>query len=212
MTSETPKKYKAILADPPWAFRNYSDKHNPSTRKYGGAAQHYNTMTIDDICNLGIKDLADKDSVLFLWVSWPLLFELDESPVNEVIRAWGFEYKTLAFDWVKVRRGLALHFGMGYWTRSNSEACLLCTRGNPKRIDNGVSQVIWDWQDYEPETIISKFRGHSVKPDEQYTRIELLVEGPYLELFCRRPRKGWDSFGNEIENSITIPIKQGGTQ
>jgi len=197
-------KYRAILADPPWGFRNFSDKHNPGTRKYGGAAQHYDTMSIDEICALPIRDMADDDAVLFIWICWPFLFELDESPVNKIIRAWGFQFKTLAFDWVKVRRGLALHFGMGYWTRANSEACLLCTRGKPKRNSPDVSQVIWQWEDYQPETIIAPFRGHSVKPEEQYTRIESLVAGPYLELFARRRRDGWDAFGNQVENSIVL--------
>lgn len=188
-------KYKAILADPPWDFEVWS-KDTGSGRS---PSAHYDTMTLDDICALPISGLADDDCALFLWAVWPRLFD-----AQRVIEAWVFTYKTLAFDWVKVRRGLKLHFGMGYWTRANSEPLLLATRGKPKRKDAGIAQVIFDLEDYQPETIIAPFRGHSVKPDEQYTRIEKLVSGPYLELFSRRRREGWDAFGNQVENSIVL--------
>lgn len=189
-------KYKAILADPPWKFDAWG-------RDIGkrSAEHHYRTMATEDICRLDVSQLADDDCALFVWAIWPKLPQ-----ALEVITAWGFEYKTLAFDWVKFRKAMKLHFGMGYWTRANSECCLLATRGNPKRLDAGVAQVIFEWEEYQPETIIAPYRGHSVKPDEQYTRIESLVAGPYLELFARRRRDNWDAFGNQVEGSIALPV------
>lgn len=188
-------RYPVILADPPWHFANWG-------RDVGkrSAASHYPTMPTEAIAALPIRDLAADDCVLFLWVTWPHLYE-----AKRVIDGWGFTYRTLAFDWIKVRRGLTLHWGMGYWTRSNSEPCLLCTRGNPKRKARDVHQAIWSWEDHAPEALIAKVQTHSQKPDEQYGRIERLVDGPYLELFARRSHDGWDAFGNQVAQSITIP-------
>ena len=111
----------------------------------------------------------------------------------EVIHAWGFEYKTCAFCWNK-GNSLPLFpddfqpkMGLGYWTRANSEVCLLATRGNPKRKHADVRQVIQ-----------AQLREHSRKPDEQYDRIERLVDGPYLEMFARQTRAGWDAIGDEV--------------
>ena len=112
----------------------------------------------------------------------------------ETIKAWGFEYKTDAFVWVKKTSCNLPRINLGYWTRANSEGCLLATRGKPKRLDKGVGQVI-----------VSGIGEHSEKPEEQYTRIERLVEGPYLELFHRPrnglfpPREGWTFLGNEVD-------------
>ena len=110
----------------------------------------------------------------------------------EVIRAWGFEYKTCAFVWVKTTKDESrFATGMGYWTRANAEICLLATRGSPKRINADVHQVI-----SSPRT------EHSRKPEEVATRIERLVPGPYLELFARRPREGWSLWGNEAIDGV----------
>jgi N6-adenosine-specific RNA methylase IME4 len=114
----------------------------------------------------------------------------------EVIKAWGFEYKTCAFSWMKARGTqpdlfrdeMDVQFGLGYWTRANSEVCLLATRGKPKRINADVRQGI-----IEPR------REHSRKPDCVPGRIERLVAGPYLELFARTTRPGWDSWGNQTD-------------
>jgi N6-adenosine-specific RNA methylase IME4 len=114
----------------------------------------------------------------------------------EIIDAWGFKYKSCAFDWMKAnarqvdmfREDADVQMGLGYWTRANSEPCLLATRGSPKRMSKSVRQGI-----IEPR------RQHSRKPDCVYDRIERLVEGPYLELFARTTRKGWDSWGNETD-------------
>lgn len=194
------KKYAVILADPPWHYENFSGDTPESEGR--GRSRHYPRMAIENICKLNVSSLVEQDCTLFLWACWPMMKD-----AFDLISAWGFEYKTLAFDWVKVTKSMRLHFGMGFYTRANSEPCLLATRGSPKRKEKGVAQVIWNWEDYEPDTLISKFRGHSVKPDEQYKRIEALVDGPYLEMFCRRPQPGWDSWGNEIESDIQIPMR-----
>lgn len=138
---------------------------------------------------LPVVELAADDSVLFLWICWPLLAE-----ALELIEAGGFVYKTCAFSWTKVHAGQVEMFqddnpvqiGMGYWTRSNSEVCLLAVRGKPKRVKADVRQAI-----IEPR------RQHSRKPDCVYGRIERLVPGPYLELFARNERRGWTSWGNQ---------------
>jgi N6-adenosine-specific RNA methylase IME4 len=177
--------YGAILIDPPWAFRVWS-KDVGSKRS---ASSHYTTMSREDINALPVGEHAADDCVLFCWACWP---SFDEA--LEAIAAWGFIYKTMGFVWVK-GEGLPLfpediktQVGMGYWTRANTEPCLLATRGKPKRRNADVRQVILD-----------KRREHSRKPDEIYSRIERLVDGPYLEMFARQRWPGWDSWGNEVE-------------
>jgi len=187
--------YGAILADPPWRFRTWnkaeavaSRSSNPGT--FVSAAVHYQTMPIEDICVLPVRDLAADDCALFLWANWPTLLD-----ALSVIEAWGFKYKTAAFVWTKAhaqqlelfREDTDTLMGMGYWTRSNTEPCLLATRGKPKRLNADIRQAI-----IEPR------REHSRKPDCVHSRIERLVAGPYLELFARTQRDGWDAHGNEI--------------
>tara|TARA_Y100000034_G_scaffold80282_1_gene96328 strand:+ start:161 stop:577 length:417 start_codon:yes stop_codon:yes gene_type:complete len=131
---------------------------------------------------------ATESCALFMWVSDPMLKE-----AMILINAWGFTYKTVAFTWVKTRSDELFYdeassgMGMGYWTRSNPEMCLLATRGRPQRIEKGVRQLI-----------IAPRREHSRKPDEVYGLIERLVPGPYLEIFARHMHPGWDSFGQEL--------------
>lgn len=181
--------YGAILADPPWRFRvwNGADKRVASR----GSVTPYSTMEIEEIAALPIAELAAQDCVLFFWTTWPVLQE--SFPILET---WGFEYKTCAFAWIKAHAGQLEMFqddidpyvGLGYWTRANSEPCLLATRGNPKRINADVRQAI-----------IAPRREHSRKPDGIHDRIERLVAGPYLELFARQRRPGWDCWGNEVD-------------
>jgi len=179
------KKYKAILADPPWKFKTRSSKGMGRS-----ADNHYGTMTLKNICEIPVRSVADRDSVLFLWATMPQLED-----ALAVIKAWGFTYKTCAFTWMKQRKNTPPFFteqsdiftGMGYWTRSNSEICLLATRGKPKRQARDVKQAI-----------LAPRREHSRKPDCVYDRIERLVRGPYLEIFSRSERAGWDMVGNEV--------------
>jgi N6-adenosine-specific RNA methylase IME4 len=167
--------YGAILADPPWRFQTWSPKGM-------GRAPDYLTMTPGQICALPVDELAARDCVLCLWMSWPMLQQ-----ALQVIDRWRFTYKTCAFAWIKAN-GTEVAVGTGYWTRANSECCLLATRGKPKRINADVRQAI-----IEPR------REHSRKPDCVYRRIERLVAGPYLELFARQRRPGWDCWGHEVD-------------
>ena len=147
-------------------------------------------MSIEEICTLPIADLAAKDCVLFLWVTFPKLQEC-----FEVIERCGFEYKTVAFTWIKQNEKSSGYFlGLGHYTRANGEICLLATRGKPKRISKSVRQLI-----------ISPIEEHSKKPDETRERIvELLGDIPRIELFARQKVDGWDAWGNEIISDIEL--------
>jgi N6-adenosine-specific RNA methylase IME4 len=142
------------------------------------------------ICALPVADIADRDCALFLWATFPNLRE-----AFEVITAWGFEYKTVAFTWVKRNKKSNSWFtGMGYWTRANAEICLLATKGKPKRIARNIRQII--------DTPIER---HSKKPDAARNRIvELMGDIPRIELFAREKFDGWDVFGNEVDSDIIL--------
>lgn len=178
--------FGAILADPPWGFEVWSGPEKKVASR--GTVAPYQTMEMDDIAALPVADLLAGDAVLFMWVVWPTLPE-----ALKIIDAWGFKYKTCGFCWLKADPyrlwGLEedIRMGLGYWTRSNSEVCLLATKGKPKRRDNSVRQGI-----------IASIQQHSRKPDGIHERIERLVAGPYLELFARQStRPGWTFWGNE---------------
>jgi N6-adenosine-specific RNA methylase IME4 len=224
------KHYKVIYADPPWTFATYSDKG-----KGRSAEAHYDCMSVKEIAALPVSTWAADDAVLLLWATDPLL-----DKALEIIRAWGFAYKTVGFYWAKLNRssGYPSHpsrhlepedkssdqaslglepedrssgyscrrsrrpepeaesqgrlvfdensffTGLGFWTRANPEMCLLATRGKPKRKSSAVKKLV-----------IAPRREHSRKPDEVYGRIESLCDGPYLEMFARRSRPGWDAWG-----------------
>lgn len=172
------KRFAVIYADPPWEFKVYSGKG-----KQRSAERHYDTQSLASIKAMPISSLAAKDCALFLWCVMPEL-----PGALEVIDAWGFDYKTCGFNWVKQNRsGNGIFTGMGYWTRANAELCLFATRGSPKRIAKNVHQIV-----------MSPVRKHSQKPDEVRQRIERLLSGPYLELFGRDSVDGWTVWGNEI--------------
>ena len=171
------RKYKVIYADPPWHFKSFSKKGEERS-----AVQHYDCMDLDSICRLPVSSVADDNSVLLMWVTDPYLHQ-----AFDVMRSWDFTYKTVGFTWVKTNKSEGYFTGMGYWTRSNPEMCLLGTRGKPKRLDKSIKQLV-----------VSQRREHSRKPDEVYDRIEKMLEGPYLEMFARKTRQGWDNFGNEV--------------
>ena len=180
------KKYNIIYADPPWRY----DQKNLS----GAAEKHYETLDINDICSLNIEELADKDSVLFIWATFPQLKE-----AFKVIKAWGFKYKTVAFVWIKQNKsGKGWFFGLGFWTRGNAEICLLATKGKPKRLSKRIHQLI-----------ISPVMEHSRKPAEVREKIvELVGELPRLELFAREKTDGWDVWGNEVKNDVNITFNK----
>ncbi len=138
------------------------------------AENHYPTMSLEDIKNLPINNLADKNCALFMWTTIPLLKDS-----FSVLDSWGFEYKSIAFVWIKLnKKSDTLFWGMGHWTRSNAELCILATKGHPKRKSAKVHQVI-----------MSHIQQHSKKPDEARERIiELIGDLPRIELFAREKK------------------------
>ena len=172
-------KFKLIYVDPPWHFKTYSSKGEGRSAK-----NHYDILSLDKIKTFPVKHLFDDDAILLMWVIDPMLPE-----ALEVIKDWGFKYKTVGFTWVKQNKNNDVYFtGLGYYTRSNPEMCLLATRGKPKRLSKSVRQLI-----------VSKRREHSRKPDEVYDLIEQLCEGPYLEIFARTKRANWSYIGNQLD-------------
>jgi N6-adenosine-specific RNA methylase IME4 len=172
--ARTGERFPVIYADPPWRFYNYSGQ--------GAVDDKYATMSLEDIKALPVGALAADSAGLFLWATWPTLLE-----AIATIEAWGFTYKTAGFVWVKTRGNGSLHVGLGYHTRANSELVLLATRGDPHRLAMDVHQIV-----------MAPVGEHSAKPDEVHRRIERLYAGPYLELFARRERPGWTTWGNEV--------------
>lgn len=178
-------KYKTIHADPPWRFNVRSKKGMGRS-----ADQHYSTMTREEIMALPVAGLAAPSATLLLWVPEPNLLQ-----GLELMAQWGFDYKTFAFTWGKLKRSApaegpwfpdSFHCGMGFWSRSNPEICLLGTRGQPKRKHADVRELI-----------IAPVREHSRKPDQILPAAQRLLHGPYLDLFSRTTRAGWDSFGDQ---------------
>ncbi len=173
------RKYQIIYADPPW---RYAD------RGCNGACEaHYSTMKIEELCALPIGDIADKDCILFMWATYPMLKE-----ALQVMESWGFKYKTIGFQWIKQNRsGKGYHFGLGRWTRGNTEPCLIAVKGRPYKYkrSNSISQII----EY-PLT------QHSEKPSIVRNKIIDLTGDKLsrIELFARQEAKGWDCWGDEV--------------
>lgn len=199
MKSQT-KKYKVILADPPWQY--FNPKNNDPSM--GGIT--YDTMPVEDIMKMPIQELCDKDCALFMWATMPKLKE-----AFQVIESWEFNYTTCAFVWIKLNKNAGFiektinkikyiiieggfYSGLGHWVNGNAEICLFAKKGHPKRNKKNVKQLIF-----------SPLRHHSAKPVEVRNRIvELMGNVPRIELFARDRVDGWDAFGNEIESDITI--------
>lgn len=172
--------YNIIYADPPWPFQNYStegETRNPN--------RHYDTMSMEQIKALPVGHLASDNCALFMWATDPTLpFAL------EAMRAWGFEYKTVAFTWAKrTSRDADWHMGTGYYTRANPEMCLLGMTGSLRRQSAAVRQLV-----------VEPIREHSRKPDRiRNDIVQLFGDLPRLELFARTSREGWDAWGNQVD-------------
>lgn len=177
------KKYQIIYADPPWNYTVFGSKH-------AGPNQYYQTMRAVDIFNLPIQRIADKNSALFLWATSAMLPE-----ALYTIKAWNFIYKTIAFSWIKQnKKSGSYFFGMGSWTRQNTELVLLGIKGKLRRADASISQIL---------TV--PLQEHSQKPDEIREKIvTLLGDLPRIELFARQKIPGWDVWGNEVESDIEL--------
>ena len=181
------KKYGVILADPPWSYANAGCR--------GAAANEYITMTDADIARLPIADLAAENCVLLMWATWPKLAEA----CLPALAGWGFNYIT-AFPWVKVTSvsptlwgaiEITVPYGVGFWARGTSEPLLIGKRGKPSPPPNGFIGLL------------SPNLHHSRKPESIYEYAEAMP-GPYLELFARRRRPGWDAWGNEVDSDIVL--------
>ncbi|MGN1346774.1 MAG: MT-A70 family methyltransferase [Eubacteriales bacterium] len=174
------KKYKTILADPPWQFQNRTGKVAPEHKRL----TRYETMKLDEIKQLPVSEAADEKCHLYLWVPNALLPE-----GLEVMKAWGFEYKTNII-WEKVRKdGMPDGRGVGFYFRNVTEILLFGIKGEKNRtLDAGRSQV---------NLVRAMKREHSRKPDEFIPLIESCSSAPFLELFARGNRAGWDMWGNQ---------------
>lgn len=180
-----PGPFGCIIADPPWQFRTYSGESAVPTQ----GKDPYETMTLDQLKALPVAEIAAKDCLLLMWIVGAHLEE-----ALDLGRSWGFTFKTDGLIWRKVRSDTpdlfgedATSMGMGYWFRKEAELSLLFTRGSPKRLSGGVRQLI-----------DRRRREHSRKPDDQYARVEALVDGPYLEMFARQCVPGWTAWGHQV--------------
>lgn len=174
-------KYATILADPPWRFSNRTGKMAPEHRRLS----RYGTLTLDEILALPVGEAADERAHLYLWVPNALILEgLD------VMRRWGFTYKT-NLVWHKVRKdGGPDGRGVGFYFRNVTELVLFGVRGSMRTLAPGRRQVNF---------LKTQKREHSRKPDEFYEIIERCSPGPYLELFARNARPGWTSWGDQVD-------------
>jgi N6-adenosine-specific RNA methylase IME4 len=177
------KTFSTVLADPPWQFANRTGKMAPEHRRLS----RYATLTLEDIKTLPVAQVVKEPAHLYLWVPNALL-----SDGLEVMKAWGFEYKTNII-WYKVRKdGGPDRRGVGFYFRNVTEMILFGVRGKSARtLQPGRRQ---------PNIIVSQKREHSRKPDEQYEIIESCSRGPYIELFARGPRVGWFGWGDQAES------------
>lgn len=173
-------RYNIIYLDPPW---QYNARNNKNTKFSLGVHGHYPTMSMQEIMKLPINKIADDNCALCMWCTFPYL-----DKQIKLFEHWGFKYKTILFNWVKTNKNNDKpFFGVGYYTKSNSEVCLLGVKGKMKPVSNSVSSVI-----------ISPREQHSKKPDVARDRIvELFGDLPRIELFARQSSDGWITFGNE---------------
>ena len=187
------KKYSLIYADPPWS---YNKRNNLNTKFGGGVHGHYPTMTLDEIKELDVQSLSEDNCALFLWATFPKLQE-----ALDVIKAWGFTYKTLAFSWHKTNKDGSLFFGVGSYTKSNAEICLLATKGNVGIKEHPQKERLVVKSHAVSSAVNAPREKHSKKPDEIRNRIvQLFGDLPRIELFARQKTPGWDVWGNEVDN------------
>lgn len=194
--------YNAIVCDPPWLFRTYSEKG-----KGKSPDRHYRCMSIDDICALPVADLAAPNCALLMWCTWPTLLSevpyrlpdgsvalqpngkpFKQNVVNKVIDAWGFKYSGLAWEWLKYNEATdKFAFGPGYGTRKNCEPVILARKGSPEVLSRS-----------ERDFMFAKRRRHSEKPDETHAKVQRLYGGAYCELFARKTVPGWTCWGDQV--------------
>lgn len=177
-------KFHTILADPPWKFQNSTGKMAPEHKRL----YRYHTMTNEEIISMPVREISYSKSHLYLWIPNALI-DLG----LQVMKSWGFEYKTMIV-WYKIRKdGGPDRRGVGFYFRNVTEVVLFGTRGQLRTLQPARTQE---------NIILSQKRGHSIKPDELYSIIEACSEAPFIELFARRKRQNWASWGDEVEGPI----------
>lgn len=178
--------YGLISADPAWGFKTF----NTTTAPHRTEEAPYAVMTHEELAALPVGDLAARDCVLAMWVIGSHLEQ-----ALTLGKRWGFTFKTDVLTWVKTGKNDpdVRPISMGFWSRKQTETMLLFTKGKPKRLDAGVRQLI----ETNDHLIYAPKREHSRKPDETHDRLQRLCAGPYIELFARKSRPGWTSWGNE---------------
>ena len=183
--------YRTIVADPPWRYRTSSGL-TTRTRGDGSfapeAARNYPTMTVTEVAALPVREWVDDNAHLYLWITNPLIFE-----ARPIVEAWGFEYVTL-LTWRKLGT-----LGMGYYFRGDTEHVVFAIRGAAP-IPPAKRERSW---------FAAANTGHSRKPDLFYELVERVSPGPYLELFARRRRYGWDVWGNEAPEFAASQAEMG---
>jgi site-specific DNA-methyltransferase (adenine-specific) len=188
--------YRVLYADPCWSYRNGGR---------GAASKQYATMPDAALARLPVGRLGAKDSVMFMWGTWPTL------PVNlATMAAWDYEYKTLGFLWVKTNEKAGTPFwGGGFWTRSNSEFCLLGVRGDIRRISASVHQLVETWEEQGNLVLRAPVGKHSAKPPEVRDRIvKLMGDVPRIELFARERVPFWDCHGDQIPGGADVHLEE----
>jgi N6-adenosine-specific RNA methylase IME4 len=177
-------KYDIIYADPPWQYRTKESLHTTSILN-GELNTHYSTLELKDLKNLPIQKISNKDCLLFLWVVSPMLDDC-----IDVLKSWGFEYSTIAFIWHKQRSN------PGHYTMSECEICLVGKKGKIPQ-PRGKRNIRQFYSELRTK--------HSAKPKEIRDRITAMFPTQRkIELFAREKTDGWDTWGNEIDNSITL--------
>ena len=175
--------YSIIYADPPWDYAGQQQHNNTDTNK--SAIDHYNTMTLQQLKGMKVKEICEKDCLLFMWTSSPHLPQ-----AIELMEAWGFKYMTIAFVWDKQK------VNPGYYTMSQVEICIVGKRGkipSPRGTRN------------ERQFLSEKRTAHSKKPDEIRDRIRrMFPTQKKLEMFARQPSQDFDVFGNQVDDSIKL--------
>lgn len=172
------KSYNVILMDPPWTYNNLAR---------GNSSGEYKTMSISDLQKLDIEHIANRDCVLFMWATFPLIQE-----ALDLIKSYGFTYKT-GLSWHKKTRKGKDYFGNGFIFRSAAELLLVAYKGHPKPKNRSTRN-----------SLDAVCMGHSIKPEKSYKLIENLFDGPYIELFSRLNRNGWDCVGNEVKEDLRL--------
>lgn len=181
----TSNKYRVIYADPPWKYGSKSAVNNSTGSEIKSLSEHYPQMSLAEMKAMPVGNIASDDCALFMWVT--------DSHIDEAIelyKAWGFKYKTIAFNWVKKTTKGNYCKNVAPWTMKSSEICLLGTRGamSKHKIANNIESLVF-----------AERTKHSRKPREVMHRIEnLFGDIPRIELFARLSFEGWDCYGNEI--------------